>query len=74
VADVAILFMSALVVVAGACAIMLLTPAAKRKRRLASEARKRRVSPSADDLDSYLTRLGQASSEQDIDRLEKGEG
>jgi hypothetical protein len=74
VADVAILFLAALVIVAGACAVLMMTPAAKRKRRLASEARKRRVSPSADDLDSYLSRLSQAESEQDIDRLEKGEG
>jgi hypothetical protein len=74
VADIAVLFAAFAFCLAAVSVVVFMTPAARRKRRLAAEIRKRRVSPGADDLDSYLKRLAQAGSDEEIDRLERGEG
>lgn len=71
--DIPLLFIAIFIVAAGAGVIALMAQGARRRQRLRSESRNRRLKPSQADLDSYLDRLTQAESEEDIDRLDKGE-
>jgi hypothetical protein len=71
--DIPLVFLAAFIVAGGIGAMLLMIPAARRRQRLRSEARRRRLSPSQADLDDYLARLDQAGTAEDIDRLGKGE-
>lgn len=69
--DIPLVFIAMLVIVLGAGGIALMAPAARRRQRLRSEARDRRLMKSPGDLEDYLERLDQAGSVEDIDRLGK---
>lgn len=71
--DIPLLFIAMLVIVLGAGAVALMMPAARRRQRLRSEARDRRLMKSQRDLEDYLARLAQAETPEDINRLGKGE-
>lgn len=71
--DIPLVFVAAFIVAIGFAVMILMVPAARRRQRLRSEARRRRLSPSQADLEDYLARLDQAGTAEDIDRL-GGEG
>jgi len=72
--DIPLLFAAMFIVAAGIGAVALMLPAARRRQALRSEARNRRLMKDPADLEDYLSRLNQAETPEDIDRLGKGEG
>lgn len=54
--------------------LAVIVPAARERRRAEAEARRRRVSPTGSDLDSYLGDLAKAETPEQVDRLDKGKG
>jgi hypothetical protein len=70
VADVLILFIAALAVLAGAFAVALVIRSGRRRRALAEADRPRRAEREIAGIDDYLRRLSQAAAGEEIDRLE----
>lgn len=69
--DVLLLFLAALIVIGGGVAVALTVRAGKRKRALDVRDRARRLRRELSEIDEYIRGLGQAASDDDLDRLER---
>lgn len=68
--DVIALLAAAVLALAAVVTAALMIRAARRRKALAEEQRPARLKSEADYLDRYVRRLGQATADADLDRLE----
>ena len=69
-ADVIVLFAAALLVLGGGVALVLTVRHGRRKRVLERSGRPARLRRELNEIDTYIRELGQAASDDDVDRLE----
>jgi hypothetical protein len=69
-ADVIVLFAAALLVLGGAVVLARTVQRGRRKRVLERSGRPARLRRELNEIDTYIRELGQAASDDDVDRLE----
>jgi hypothetical protein len=70
-ADVLILLAAAILTLGASVAVALIARTAGRRRRRAERERPARLRAELDGIDDYIRRLGQAATDDDLDRLER---
>jgi hypothetical protein len=70
-ADVLILLAAAILTLAAATAVAVIAREGRRRRRPAARERPARLQAELDGIDDYIRRLGQAATDDDLDRLER---
>jgi hypothetical protein len=70
-ADVLILLAAAILTLAAATAVAVIAREGRRRPPLAARERPARLQAELDGIDDYIRRLGQAATDDDLDRLER---
>lgn len=70
-ADVLILLAAAILTLGAGLAVALIARAARRRRQLAARERPARLQAELDRTNDYIRRLGQAATDDELDRLER---